>query len=115
MNQDEISQIARNLISEIVPDLKEQLSLTFTEENGEPVLVATARGSVLHLNPQTCAEKIVAGHVARATFMHERGNAETLVLLRRQPDRNDGTLQTREHPQSVTTSRVHLEPHRLLS
>ena len=60
MNQDEISQIARNLISEIVPDLKEQLSLTFTEENGEPVLVATARGSVLHLNPQTWAEKIVA-------------------------------------------------------
>jgi hypothetical protein len=71
MNQDEVSQLARDLVSEIIPDLKEKLSLTFIEEMGEPVLVVTAGTSVLHLNPQRWAEKIISEYVRRATFLKE--------------------------------------------
>ncbi len=48
MNQDEVSQLAGELVSEIIPDLKEKLSLTFIEERRGPIFVVTAGSSVLH-------------------------------------------------------------------
>jgi len=71
MNQDEVSQLAREIVSEIIPDLKEELSLTFIEDLGEPVLVVTAGTSVLHLRPEKWAEKIISEHVRRAKFTHK--------------------------------------------
>jgi hypothetical protein len=76
MNQDEISQLAREIVSEIIPDLKKELSLTFIEDLGEPVLVATAGSSVLHLNPQRWAEKIIREHVRRATFLPKEAQGD---------------------------------------
>lgn len=60
MNNDEIHQLARELISKVVSELQAKDFLTFTEEDGAPILVATSEGSVLHFNPQRWAERIIA-------------------------------------------------------
>lgn len=82
MNQDEVSQLARELVSQIVPDLQETLSLTFIEEGGEPILVATAGSSVLHLNPTKWAEKIISDHVQSAPYKYRQAEGDDEELKR---------------------------------
>lgn len=77
MNQDEVSQLARELVSQIVPDLKEKLSLTFIEEGGEPILVATAGSSVLHFNPRKWAERIISEHARSAKFLYRQAEEDS--------------------------------------
>jgi hypothetical protein len=86
MNQDEVSQLARQIVSEIVPLLKARLSLTFIEESGVPILVATAGSSVLHLNPQVWAEKLISDRVRDAAVLHKPSEgdveAQTRFIIR---------------------------------
>lgn len=60
MDKDEIPQIARELISQVVAEIPETLSLVFLQEDGSPILLVTAGDSVLRFNPQKSVEKIIA-------------------------------------------------------
>lgn len=83
MNQDEIAQLARELVAQTLPGLKEKLSLTFIEQGGEPILVATAGSSVLYLNPRKWAERIIASRAKGALyrFREAQGDEEALRRL----------------------------------
>jgi hypothetical protein len=80
MDQDEIAQIARAIVLEIIPDLKARLSLTFTENLHEPILDVTAGSSVLHLNPQRWAVKILNDHVAKAPLFYKEALGDDDLL-----------------------------------
>jgi hypothetical protein len=74
MNQNETTRIARELITELVPELQRIPSLVLVEEDGSIVLIAKAGDSVLHFNPQSWAEKIVSDNVAMAGLEEDLRN-----------------------------------------
>ena len=74
MNKNESTQIARELITQLVPELRRIPSVVLVEEDGSLVLIAKAGDCVLHFNPQSWAEKIVSDSVAMAGLQEDLRN-----------------------------------------
>jgi hypothetical protein len=53
MNKDQIPQLVRELISQVVTEIPKAASFDFIQEGGFPILIATAGDSVLRFNQVT--------------------------------------------------------------
>lgn len=80
MDYDDISQLAKELITQVSEEFQNDSSITFSEKDGWPILVITREDSVLQFVPQRRSEDIIRHNMSLAGYREVKEDAEAQKL-----------------------------------
>jgi hypothetical protein len=80
VTDEERKALASDLIRQVVDEINGLPHMVFNEEDGAPMLVVNAHGSVLHFNPQPWAEEIIKDEESKEATANSEHTRERVII-----------------------------------